>query len=129
MNAVLASGNPVGIDAIAARLMGFDPLSIAHLTLCAENGLGALPGVFAIEGDRVEDVAQPFAPASHNAVSWLELALRRSFVESLIFKTPLLRIPSWGACRYYDLWDWFVGRQVRVAFFAHSGYAKQWTDR
>jgi uncharacterized protein (DUF362 family) len=126
MNVVLASGNPVGIDSAAARLMGFDPLSIAHLTLCASHGLGSLPDDFPMVGDWVEDMAETFTPASHNAVSWLELALRQSFIETLLFKTPLLRIPSWGACRYYDLWDWFVGRKLRAEFFAHSGYAKQW---
>ncbi|RPI99055.1 MAG: DUF362 domain-containing protein, partial [Chloroflexi bacterium] len=120
MNVILASANLVGIDSVAARIMGFDPSAVHHLTLCAQHGLGSLPGRFALTGDPVESVAQPFVPAAHNAVSGLEMILRQSFVERLIFKTPLLWIPAWGARRYYDLWDWRVGRKLRREFFARS---------
>ena len=66
------------------------------------------------------------SPRPITRVSGLEMILRQSIVERLIFKTPLLRIPAWGARRYYDLWDWRVGRKVRQEFFARSGYAQQW---
>jgi uncharacterized protein (DUF362 family) len=128
MNVVLASGNLVGLDATAARLMGFDPARIAHLRLCAEHGLGAMPDDLAIKGQTVAAVAQAFTPARHNAVSWLELALRRPVLERLVFRTPLFRAPVWGARRYYDWWDWRVGRRLRRDFFARSGYAEQWRD-
>ena len=39
-NVVLASGDQVAIDAVAARLMGFDPLSIGYIRLAHEAGLG-----------------------------------------------------------------------------------------
>jgi uncharacterized protein (DUF362 family) len=37
---VLAGDNAVATDAVASRLMGFDPEQIAHLKLCAEKGMG-----------------------------------------------------------------------------------------
>lgn len=37
---MLASADQVAIDAVAARLMGFDPLSIRYLALAYERGLG-----------------------------------------------------------------------------------------
>jgi uncharacterized protein (DUF362 family) len=120
MNLVLASGNLVGIDATAARIMGFDPARIEHLTLCADHGLGAIAG-FAVLGEAIDAVAEPFIPARHNAVSGLEMVLRQPLLERLIFRTPVLRIPSWGARRYYDLWVW---REL----FARSGYARQWEE-
>jgi hypothetical protein len=40
MGIVLAGNNPVSADAVAARLMGFDPERIPHLRLTAEKGLG-----------------------------------------------------------------------------------------
>lgn len=125
MNLVLASGNLVGIDATAARIMGFDPAQIEQLTLCAQHGLGSRDG-FAVEGATVDEVAAPFTPAQHNAVSGLEMLLRQPLLEWLIFKTPVLRIPSWGARRYYDLWDWRYGRALRRDLFARTGYAAQW---
>ena len=39
-NVVLASADQVAIDAVAARMMGFDPLSIRFIRLAHERGLG-----------------------------------------------------------------------------------------
>ena len=37
---ILASGDSVAIDAVAARMMGIDPMSIPYLGMCDEMGLG-----------------------------------------------------------------------------------------
>jgi uncharacterized protein (DUF362 family) len=124
-NVVLASHNLVGLDAAAARLMGFDPSRIPHLGKCADDGLGSVERV-AILGEPLESLRQDFRPARHNAVSWLELVLRNSLFRRLAFDTPLLSLFCWGARRYYDLWDLAIGRRRRRAFFATSGYAAQW---
>ena len=39
-NVILASADQVAIDAVAAKLMGFDPLSIKYIRLAHEHGLG-----------------------------------------------------------------------------------------
>src|SRR5206468_8092870 len=39
-NVILASADQVAIDAVAAKLMGFDPLSIPYLRLAHDAGLG-----------------------------------------------------------------------------------------
>jgi hypothetical protein len=39
-NVLLASADQVAIDAVAARLMGFDPLSIQYIRIAHEKGLG-----------------------------------------------------------------------------------------
>jgi uncharacterized protein (DUF362 family) len=39
-NYILASGDMVAIDAVAAKMMGFDPLSIKFIRLAHERGLG-----------------------------------------------------------------------------------------
>jgi len=36
----LASGDSVSIDAIAAKMMGFDPMEIPYIRMCDEMGLG-----------------------------------------------------------------------------------------
>jgi len=124
-NLLLASANLVGLDAVAARVMGFDPLLIPHLVRCAEEGLGTLHEL-ALVGTPVDELRQQFAPARHNAVSWLELALRRSTLRRLAFETPLFALCCWGARRYYDLWDVVVGSRRRRRFLARSGYAAEW---
>ncbi|HOX45211.1 MAG TPA: DUF362 domain-containing protein [Myxococcota bacterium] len=52
-NVLLASSDQVAIDATAARLMGFDPMSIRYLRLAHEQGLGcADPAGIELVGDR-----------------------------------------------------------------------------
>jgi uncharacterized protein (DUF362 family) len=126
MNVLLASGNLVGIDAIAARIMGLIPEKIKHITLCADHGLGTLSGLADVIGEDINALSTPFKPASHNAVSRLELAFRRSRIEHLVFQTPLLLFFCWGTRRYYDLWDLTVGRGIRKRFNQSSAYSKQW---
>ena len=127
MNLVLASGDPVALDVIAAQVMGFDPGKIEHLQLCARHSLGiANRRDITVVGEEVAKVREHFTPAKHNAVSWLELALRKSFVRWLAFDTPLFMLFCWGARRYYDLWDMCVGRNLRNEVLISSGYGAQW---
>lgn len=42
MGIVLVGNNPLSTDAVATRLMGFDPEEIPHLKLSAERGLGEI---------------------------------------------------------------------------------------
>lgn len=128
MNVLLASANLVGLDTTASRLMGFDPDLIPHLELCAQHGLGGMITEGEVVGETIPPLLKIFMPAKHNVVSWLELALRKSLVEWLIFNSPLLHLFSWGARRYYDLWDLFIGRKIRKNFFAESPYRHQWTS-
>lgn len=127
MNLVLASGDLVALDTVAAQIMGFEPDRIEHLQLCAQHGLGtADPERVLVAGESIEGVRDPFVPAKHNAVSWLELLLRQSLVRWLVFDTPLFRLFCWGARRYYDLWDLAVGRSLRREMLSTSGYGAQW---
>ena len=127
---VLASSDIVALDAVAARIMGFDPASIAHLQWCARHGLGAVDmASIEVVGEELEPLPRPFVPARHNAVSWLELVLRQSAVRRLAFDTPLFRLFCWGARRYYDLWDLAVGRRLRAEVMERSGYAPQWQGK
>ena len=129
MNLILASGDLVALDVIAAQVMGFDPDEIEHLQLCALYGLGTADcRNITIIGEQAENVRDRFIPAKHNAVSWLEMAFRKSFVRWLIFDTPLFKLFCWSARRYYDWWDLYVGRHVRNEVLRSSGYGAQWHD-
>jgi uncharacterized protein (DUF362 family) len=125
MGLVLASANLVGTDAVAAGVMGVDPAGIEHLARCADAGLGSVTAD--VIGDPLQPVIQPFVHARHNAVSWIEHALRASWVQGLAFHTPLFHALCWGARRYYDLWDLTVGRRRRKDFLSKSPWASQWT--
>lgn len=127
MGLVLASGDLVALDTVAALVMGFNPVRIEHLQLCARNGLGQVDiDQISVLGEAIQGVSQPFMPARHNVVSWLELALRRSFFRRLAFDTPLFWLFCWGARRYYDVWEWCAGRLLREGILRDSAYGAQW---
>jgi len=51
-NVILASADQVAIDAVAAKMMGLDPMSIKYIRLAHERGLGCgKPGEIEIVGD------------------------------------------------------------------------------
>ena len=62
-NYILASADQVAIDAIAAKMMGFDPMSLKFLKLAHERGLGcANPSEIEIVGEDISDVNFHFRP-------------------------------------------------------------------
>jgi hypothetical protein len=71
-NVLVASGDPVAADVIAARVMGLDPHSMPLFRRCAESGLGAIdPGAMDLRGEDLGDVAAVDLPATGAAV-WME---------------------------------------------------------
>ena len=92
-NVILASADQVAIDAVSAKLMGFDPMSIPFIRLADEHGLGR--GAFSeidVVGEDIEEVSWGFSAAENTFASrgqkliyWgplksLENVLLRSFI-------------------------------------------------
>ncbi|MBZ0309703.1 MAG: DUF362 domain-containing protein, partial [Anaerolineae bacterium] len=129
MGLVLASGDLVALDATAGQIMGFDPRQIEHLMLCEKHGIGtANREQIQVTGESLSDHQTKFLTAKHNAVSGLEVIFRSSFMRKLIFETPVFNLMTWGARRYYDLWDLAYGSRIRKKVLETSAYAPQWTD-
>ena len=65
MNMLVLGRNSVSVDAVMAKLMGFNPRNILHLLDAEEHGLGSLnPTVL---GEKIESVAVKFNPPSRPA--------------------------------------------------------------
>ena len=92
-NVILASADQVAIDAVSAKLMGFDPMSIPFIRLADEHGLGR--GAFSeidVVGEDIEEVnwgfsatENTFASRGQKLIYWgplksLENVLLRSFI-------------------------------------------------
>src|SRR5262245_42452139 len=105
---LLASADPLALDAVAARLMGFDPLrDVAYLRLAHERGLGvADPRAIELVGD--SDLANERWVYSMSSRRWLRARpplatligpalerLRWSIVERPVFESWLRGTP-WG---------------------------------
>ncbi len=64
---IFAGKDPVAVDAVCTRYMGFDPANVPHLRLAAEAGLGAIdPAKIEIRGERPESISGRFRFAPPN---------------------------------------------------------------
>jgi len=129
VNRVLASGDAVALDAVAAQLMGFDPARIGHLGECVAAGLGTADlAAITTCGDDDLSLNLHFLPAHHNLVSWFELVLRRRpRLRRVFFDTPLFQLCCNATLVYYAIWySWLgIGRGRKDAMLA-TAYGEQW---
>ncbi len=97
-NVILASADQVAIDAAAARLMGFDPLSIEYIRLAHEKGLGVGdPREIELVGDA--DLANEnwqfkIDRNSHTLLAWLSWFGPTKFLQKFLFHTPFVIVPT-----------------------------------
>jgi len=123
---VLASKDMVAIDAVSARIMGFDPEKIGHLRLLTEDGAGSYKN-YQIVGEDIQGINLKFKAAGHNGVSVIELAFRKSFLRKLVFETPVLDLMCFGANIYYLIWYHIgPGARIRDQVIKESRYGGQW---
>src|SRR6266700_8174734 len=122
-NLILASADQVAIDAIAARIMGFDPLSIPYLRMCQERGLGvADPRKIELVGDTDLASSSMGFKTSRSLVIWGDQLIRRGPLrplKHLLLHTPLVAWAPFASNVYHD-WLWYptVGRSRIRAFDA-----------
>lgn len=96
-NVILASVDQVAIDAVAARLMGFDPLSIKYIRLAHERGLGiGDPREIELVGDDVsrENWKFEIGRNSHSFLAWLAWFGPTRVLQKLVLRTPMVIVPT-----------------------------------
>jgi uncharacterized protein (DUF362 family) len=121
----LASADQVAIDAVAARLMGFDPMSIRYLALAHERGLGtADPRDIDLVGQpEIGQESWGFSVGDNLAsrvgdVLWFG-PLKR--LQKLFFHTPLVYLFVAGSYLYHDyLWYPVFGTRREREFIRTS---------
>jgi len=116
-NLLLASADSVAIDAVAAKLMGFAPLSIPYLRMATEMGLGtARTDEIELAGDP-ELFAQDFGfQVKRSFVIWGDQMLRKGplrFLEKVALHSPLVVWAPFASNLYHDyLWYPTIGRAI-----------------
>jgi hypothetical protein len=116
-NVLLASTDPVALDAVAARLTGFDPFSIRYLALAYALGLGCA------DTDEIDVVGDQIEPGE------LQLRARRppaALARTVLEELRLTRLEDWlfrrrwltpASALYYDVvWFHTVGKRRLRAF-------------
>ena len=106
---ILASGDCVAIDAVAAKMMGFDPMSIKYIRLAHEKGLGAgRMEDIEVVGEDISGVNFHFSVGDNFASrvgDLLWFSPLRVF-QKLFFRTPLVNIFVFASAFYHDRFWW-----------------------
>jgi hypothetical protein len=127
-NLILASADQVAIDALAAKIMGFDPLEIRYLRMCHERGLGvADPRDIEILGDVEAAGTSMGFKTSRSLVIWGDQLIRRGPLrplKHLLLHTPLVAWAPFASNVYHDmLWYPTVGRS-RIREFSATPWGR-----
>jgi uncharacterized protein (DUF362 family) len=117
---MLASADPVAIDAVAARIMGFEPMKIDYIRLAHEDGLGVGQiGEIEVLGEDISGLNFHFSVGDNLAsrvgdTIWFG-PLKR--MQRFFFRTPLVHLFVMGSYVYHD-WFWWplVGRPRMETF-------------
>ncbi len=108
-NVILASADQVAIDAVAAKMMGFNPLDIKYINLAHQRGLGCGdPRSIRVVGENVENVNWGFTVGDNGAslvgdLMWFG-PLKR--LQNLFFRTPIVNFFIFGSEFYHDYYRW-----------------------
>jgi uncharacterized protein (DUF362 family) len=109
-NVMLASADQVAIDAVAAKMMGFDPMSLEYIARADAAGLGVgRPAAIEIVGDA--DAAREnwkFQVGDNGASrvgDFLWFGPLKS-IQNLFFRTPLVNAFIFGSEAYHDFYRW-----------------------
>ena len=123
-NHILASDDMVAIDAISAKMMGFDPMSIPKIKLAHDLGLGCGDvNQIEIVGEDITKINYKFE-VKKSPVIFFDRLLRGSFMEPLLFHTWFFNFCIVGSAVYHDyIWYSILGKR-RVNEFMKTEWGK-----
>ena len=129
-NLLLAATDSVAIDAIASRLMGFDPMSIPFIRMADERGLGiGDPRNIEVVGDDVSHENFGFQ-TRRSLVIWGDQMIRKGFLrplERVLLHSPLMVWAPMASNIYHDfMWYPTVG-QSRIRSFMRTEWGNLFT--
>ncbi len=107
---ILASADQVAIDAVAARIMGFDPMAIRYIALAHEAGLGVgRPEEIEIAGDAEvarENWQFEVGRCFHQFAAWVTWFGPTRFLQDVLTRPPLLQLGNFYSSFYHDVLHW-----------------------
>jgi uncharacterized protein (DUF362 family) len=106
---ILASADQTAIDAVAAKMMGFDPMSIEFIRVAHEDGLGVGdPKEIEIVGADINNESWGFKVGNNGASMFGNLAWfgPLKFAQKLFFHTPMVHMFIFASEAYHDYYRW-----------------------
>jgi len=128
-NYILASSDSVAIDAVASKMMGFDPMKIGCIRIAYEKGLGC-GNISEIEiiGEDIKNINFNFSVGDNPATSFI-----RPFwfgwlapLQRLFFHTPLVYFFIIGSYIFHDyVWYPTKGKKI-IREFLKTEWGELW---
>jgi uncharacterized protein (DUF362 family) len=130
---ILASADQVAIDAVAASMMGFDPMEIRYIARATEAGLGqGNPAEIEIVGDEAAAAERWNFKVGVNLGTGTGMLLWRSplrVFQKLFFQTPLVNLFIFASEYYHDhFWYPLRGRRVVDRWLAESPWGRLFAE-
>lgn len=125
-NYILASEDQVAIDAISAKMMGFDPMKIDFIRIAHDKGLGiGDTKQIDIVGEDISNVNFHFK-VKKSPVIFFDQTLRKKYpiFEPILFHTPLFKMCIMGSEYYHDyFWYPLIGKK-RIKKFMRTEWGQ-----
>lgn len=127
-NYMLASADQVAIDAVAAKMMGFNPLTIEYINVAHQDKLGVGDTrEIEIVGDDISEESWGFTVGNNGVSLFGNLAWFGPLkgMQKLFFHTPMVHAFILGSEAYHDYYRWPL-KDRRV--FEHWKASTQWGE-
>ncbi|TFG29906.1 MAG: DUF362 domain-containing protein [Promethearchaeota archaeon] len=130
-NHLLAGYDQVAVDAVVAKMMGFDPLTLPAIKMAHDEGLGC-GDIDQIEviGEDISNINWKFN-VKRSLVIWGDQMVRKgklSFLSPLLHNKLFMTLPIMGSLIYHDMfWYPTIGKQ-RINKFMRTDWGKMFMD-
>jgi uncharacterized protein (DUF362 family) len=109
-NVILAGADQVAVDAVASKMMGFDPMSIKYIALADQAGLGVgRPADIEVVGDvdaAAEDWHFEVGRCFHQFAAWVTWFGPTKFLQKVLTRPPILYLGNFYSSFYHDVIHW-----------------------
>ncbi len=127
-NVILASGDQVAIDAVSAKMMGFDPMQIDYIRIAHQEGLGVGdPREIEIVGDDIANQSWGFKVGGtlHSALGWLTWYGPTKVLQKIVTRPPVVAIPILFSEVFHDYYHWpLKERKIYQRWLAESQWGR-----
>jgi len=126
-NYILASGDSVAIDAIAAKMMGFDPMTIPYIRMATEMGLGmGDPKEIEVVGEDIDGVNFGFE-SKKSFVIFGDQMIRKGILrpfEKILLHSPLVVWAPFASNVYHDMFWYPTVGMSRIREFSKTEWGQ-----
>ena len=131
-NIILASGDQVAIDAVAAKIMGFEPLEIDYIKMAHDKGLGIGDidqiEIIGISKKEFEKLNFKFKVKKSPIIKWDQILRKKTanikWLHRLLFYSSIFKTFIFASEFYHD-WFWYplIGK-LRIRKFMRTDWGK-----